>query len=290
MLLRKVVRQCVIVAGFPLAHALAGRPPKKISAMMRVKNEVEFLERSINSVINLVDELVIVDNGSVDGSSDVIADFSNRFPKKVKAFNYPYKIARYGEETLTLAATKEGKRSPSFLPNYYNWCAARCIGPYILKWDGDTIATSALATTVERFRLSKTQILCHTGINLHPDRTCYIAGRPLENMEPRLFFKPFSTYNNNCLGYVETLWSPYIFHYPSFLEMEPEPLYFHMKFCKANRYLNMSNDLQIKETATSGRGDPLPEYLSEQVSRLGLTAQLINIEKPIEAIAGAAQN
>jgi hypothetical protein len=34
----------------------------------------------------------------------------------------------------------------------------------------------------------------------------------------------------------------------------------------------------------------MPEYLSEQVSRLGLKAQLINIEKPIEAIAGAAQN
>ena len=60
--------------------------------MMRVKNEAEFLERSINSVIDLVDELVIVDNGSEDGSADVIADFSSRFPKKVKAFHYPYTV------------------------------------------------------------------------------------------------------------------------------------------------------------------------------------------------------
>src|SRR5262245_27378235 len=105
MLLRKIARRCAIVAGFPLAHALAGRPPKKISAVMRVKNEFEFLERSINSVIDLVDELVIVDNCSVDGSDGIIADFSNRFPKKVKSFSYPHKIARYGEEMLALAAT-----------------------------------------------------------------------------------------------------------------------------------------------------------------------------------------
>jgi glycosyltransferase involved in cell wall biosynthesis len=256
------------VAGYPVACALAGRPPKKISAMMRVKNEVEFLERSINSVIDLVDEMVIVDNCSTDGSAEVIADFANRFPK-VKAFSYPHKIARYGEETSKLAATKEGRKSPSYLPNYYNWCAAKCTKPYILKWDGDTIATNALATVLERFRQSRTQILCHTGLNLHPDRTCTIAGRPLEDMEPRLFYKPFSTYNN-YKGYVETFWSPYLWHYPSFNEVEPEPLYFHMKFCKIDRFSNMSKDLQIREAVLSERGDPLPEYLQEQVSRLGL--------------------
>jgi glycosyltransferase involved in cell wall biosynthesis len=269
VLLRKVARQCAIVAGYPLACALAGRPPKRISAVMRIKNEAEYLERSINSVIDLVDELVIIDNCSVDGSADIIADFSNRFPRKVKAFEYPYKIARYGEETSILAATKEGRQSPSYLPNFYNWTTAQCAGPYILKWDGDTIATDALAPTLERFRQSKMQIVCHTGINLHPDRTCYITGRPLEEMEPRLFYKRLSTYNN-YKGYVETFWSPYLWHYTSFYEVEPEPLYFHMKFCKADRFSNMSEDLQIKEKAASGRGDPLPEYLREQVSRLGL--------------------
>jgi glycosyltransferase involved in cell wall biosynthesis len=269
VLLRKVARQCAIVAGYPLACALAGRPPKKISAVMRIKNEAEFLERSINSVIDLVDELVIIDNCSSDGSADIIADFSNRFPNKIRALEYPYKIARYGEETSILAATKEGRKSPSYLPNFYNWTTAQCAGPYILKWDGDTIATNALAPTLERFRQSKMQIVCHTGINLHPDRTCYIAGRPLEEMEPRLFYKPFSKYNN-YKGYVETFWSPYLWHYPSFYEVESEPLYFHMKFCKADRFSNMSEDLQIQEKAVSGRGDPLPEYLREQVSRLGL--------------------
>jgi glycosyltransferase involved in cell wall biosynthesis len=266
---RQAVRQCAIVVGYPVAHVAAGRPPKRITAMMRVRNEVEFLEKSINSVIHHVDDMVIVNNCSDDGTAAIIADFVSRFPGKIQAFDYPHRIARYGDETLQLAATREGKRSPSFLPNYYNWCAAKCDCPYILKWDGDTVATAALVTALERFRSSKKQILWHTGVNLHPDRMSYIAGRPLEDMEPRLFYKRFSFYNN-YLGYVETLWSPYKYLYPSFSEKEAEPLYFHMKFCKHDRFSNMSRDLQLREMAMSDRGAPLPEYLREQVVKLGL--------------------
>jgi hypothetical protein len=266
---RKIARRCAIVVGTPFIHIAAGRPPKKISAMIRVKNEVEYLERSISSVLEHVDEVVIVDNNSTDGSTEIIDDFAKRFPTKVRAFCYPHKLARWGEETTRLSETKGGKQSPSFLPNYYNWCASKCSWPFILKWDGDTIATAALAPTLEAFRHSRTQILWHTGINLHPDRESYIAGRPFEDMEPRLFYKPLSFYNN-YLGYVETLWSPYLALYPSFSEKEPEPLYFHMKFCKSDRFSNMSDDLRRREESVSGRGNPLPQYLREQVLQLGL--------------------
>jgi len=267
--LRKIARACAVVAGYPVAYALAGRPPKKISAVMRIKNEEEFLERSVNSIIDLVDELVFIDNCSTDRSPEIIADFCARYPAKVKAFNYPHKIARYGDEMLKLGATKKGRKSPSFLPNYYNWSTAQCAGPYVLKWDGDTIATKALAPVLQRFRQSKMQILCHTGINLHADRTCYIAGRPLEDMEPRLFYKLFSTHDH-YKEYCETFWSPYAWHYPSYCEFEPEPLYFHMKFCKTDRFSNMSADMQMKEKALSERGDPLPQDLRDQVISLGL--------------------
>jgi glycosyltransferase involved in cell wall biosynthesis len=266
---RQVVRQCAMIAGYPIAHALAGRPPKRITAMMRVRNEVEFLEKSINSIIDHVDNMVIVDNCSDDGSSAIIADFVNRFTTKIEAFSYPHRIARYGDETVQFAATRKGRKSPSFLPNYYNWCVAKCSGPYILKWDGDTVATDALATSLERFRRSKKQILWHTGVNLYSDRMSYVAGRPLEWTEPRLFPKRFSFYKNYP-AYVESLWSPYTYLYPSFSEREAEPLYFHMKFCKRDRFSNMSRDMQIKEEANSDRGDPLPEYLKEQVIKLGL--------------------
>ncbi|MFM9847915.1 MAG: glycosyltransferase [Hyphomicrobiaceae bacterium] len=266
---RQLAKQFAIAAAYPILRVFAGRPPKKISAMLRVKNEIEFLERSIKSVVDSVDELVVVDNLSTDGSADVIANLSKLHPDKIRAYNYPHEMARYGEEMEKLAAMPNGMKSPSFLPNFYNWCADKCTCPYILKWDGDTIATKALAPTLDRFRHSNKQALWHTGVNLHADRASFIAGRPFEDMEPRLFYKRFSTYNN-YLGYCEALWSPYVFNYPSFIEKEFEPLYFHMKWCKIDRYSNMSNNLQISHAALSGRGAPLPEYLREQVNSLGL--------------------
>jgi glycosyltransferase involved in cell wall biosynthesis len=267
MLLKNIARQTAVFAGYPFLWALAGRPPKKISAMLRVKNEIEFIEPSIMSIVDLVDEVVVVDNLSEDGSTDAIATLAKLYPNKIKTFSYPHQLARYGDEMEKLAATAEGRRSPSFLPNFYNWCAQKCSCPYILKWDGDTIASDALAPTLERFRHSNKQVLWHTGINLHADRESYIAGRPLEDMEPRLFYKIFAHYDNH-LGYCEALWSPYVFHYPSFIEREPEPLYFHMKFCKKDLFSNMSENLQKREAALSARGAPLPDYLREQMKRL----------------------
>ena len=236
--------------------------------MLRVKNEIEFLEPSIKSIVHLVDELIVVDNLSDDGSTELIERLVKLYPDRIRMFSYPHQLARYGDEMEKLAATADGRKSTSFLPNFYNWCANKCSHPYILKWDGDTIAANALAPTLERFRTSKKQVLWHTGVNIHPDRVSYIAGRPLENMEPRLYFRKFATYNN-YLRYCEALWSPYAFHYPSFIEKEPEPLYFHMKFCKQDRFSNMSDNLQKREEAASSRGNPLPEYLREQVSKLG---------------------
>jgi glycosyltransferase involved in cell wall biosynthesis len=266
---RKIVRPLVLAGGRPIAAALAGRPPKRLSAMFRVKNEEEYLARAIESIVDLVEEVVIVDNGSDDASPQIIADFCRRYPGKVKSFSYPHRIARYGDEHIELARTWAGRRSPAFLPNYYNWCRARCSQPYILKWDGDTVATDALAPTLRAFRQSRSQILWYTGINLHESREYFISGRPLEDVEPRLFYKPFSHYGN-YLGYVEQLWSPYGTLFSEYSEYIREPLYFHLKFCKRQRFTNISDNLKEREQRFSSQGDALPPEFKRQVVSLGL--------------------
>lgn len=266
---KKLVRPLVVTGGRPIAAALAGRPPKRLSAMLRVKNEEEFLGPAIDSIIDLVEEVVVIDNGSDDASPQIVADFCRRFPSKVRSFSYPHRVARYGEEHVELARTRAGRRSPAFLPNYYNWCKARCTERYVLKWDGDTVATEALAPTLAAFRQSRAQILWYTGINLHESREYFISGRPFEVLEPRLFYKPFSYYEN-YLGYVEQLWSPYIGLFSEYSEYVREPLYFHLKFCKRERFANMSADLQAREQRCASRGEALPPDLRRQLVSLGL--------------------
>ena len=267
---RKTARPLAVALGRPLATRLAGKPPKMLSAMLRVRNEQEYLASAVHSIADLVDEIVIVDNLSDDATPQIIADLRATYGDKVRAFEYPHRIARYGAETVELASTGAGRRSPSFLPNYYNWCVAKCQFAYILKWDGDTVALPALAVALHEFRQSRSQALWYTGINLHESRRNLIKGRPYEGHEPRLFYRRFARYNHSPGMNVETLWSPYLMMFPEFSEYLAEPLYAHFKFCKKDRFTNISNDLQRSEAANNEKGDALSPLLQEHVATLGL--------------------
>ena len=50
----------------------------KLSLCMIVKNEEKFLEQCLNSVRELVDEIVIVDTGSTDKTKEIAAKFTNK--------------------------------------------------------------------------------------------------------------------------------------------------------------------------------------------------------------------
>lgn len=56
----------------------------KISVHTVVKNEVRFIWYSIMSVISYVDEVIIWDTGSTDGTIEVIKELKKMFPEKVK--------------------------------------------------------------------------------------------------------------------------------------------------------------------------------------------------------------
>lgn len=267
---KSIARPVIVSCGRPIAAALAGKPPHKtLSAMMRVKNEEEYLDRSVSSIVDLVEEVVIVDNLSSDATPAVIEALCSRYPTKIRAFSYPHIVARYGSEHTELARTRAGRRSPNYLPNFYSWCRVRCSHPYILKWDGDTVATEALAPALQAFRQSKSQILFHRGINLHESREHLISGRPFENMEPRLFYKRFSRYGD-YFGYAEKLVTPYATLFNEYSEYIYEPLYIHLKFCKQQRFANMSLNLQEREQQFSSVGDVLPANLRRQVVSMGL--------------------
>jgi hypothetical protein len=131
------------------------------------------------------------------------------------------------------------------------------------------VATEALAPVLQTFRKSRSQILFHTGINLHESREHFISGRPFELFEPRLFYKFFSGYGDFD-GYCENLRSPYVTLFTEYSEHIREPLYFHLKFCKQQRFTNMSANLKEREQRLASRGEVLPADLRRQVVSLGL--------------------
>lgn len=265
--LRKIIRRARLRATTAVLAAAAHRGPKTISAMMRVRNEQEYIGSSVRSILPIVDEVVIVDNMSTDETPSIIRDLEWEFPGRVRSAVYVHRLARYGEENQRLGSTPGGLRSPSLLANFYNYCLELCRHPFILKWDGDTIALPEMERAISQFRRNGKQTLWHIGANLHESRTRLIASRPFEEIEPRLFYRRFAYYDN-ALGYCETLQSPYLREEGRYFDWRyPDPLYVHMKFCKTDRFSNMSEDLQVRERLASDVGEAASQAVIEAVER-----------------------
>src|SRR5206468_4324132 len=67
--------------------------PYGISALMTGKNEEDWVETSLLSIVNFVDEVVVADHGSEDDTAEIMERVSNRFPNKIRVW-------RYGDQTF----------------------------------------------------------------------------------------------------------------------------------------------------------------------------------------------
>jgi glycosyltransferase involved in cell wall biosynthesis len=299
-LLRKsarVERLAAWLANGVLWTLTGGGRDRRISAMIRVRNEAEFLEPAVRSLAPLADEIVLIDNLSTDGTADAIRRLKSGFPDKVVAYRYNHDVARVGSETWKLAAEPVGARSPRLSSNYYNWCLERCRGPYILKWDGDMIALESLKQDLHEWKRGGGKILVMQGVNVHPslehvvvamntDRASLlerleVPGLPgwatrltYDYPEPRLFPKLFTHYSSGSL-WTQALHSPLWKRsarrrYSRTLQA---PSFLHLKFCKQDPLTNYSNDLAEVIASNVGRGDRLEPAHRQELVRWGVVGR-----------------
>ena len=111
-----------------------------VSGIMRVKNDAEFIEASIDSCIDALDELVIVYNDCSDNSPELIYKKQAQYPDKIKVYEYKHKIYSIN---LTKEEYEYAKSLPSDSPhllcNYYNFALSKVTCQYAMKIDADQI-------------------------------------------------------------------------------------------------------------------------------------------------------
>ena len=115
------------------AIGLAPRPsrrPRGISAVVRVKNEEEWIEPSLLSVSEAVDELIVVDNGSTDRTPEILARVSRVLGPKLRLFSRP------GLDHVALS----------------NFALAQASYRWALKWDGDFVARTTGPHAIRHLR------------------------------------------------------------------------------------------------------------------------------------------
>ena len=113
--------------------------PAGVSAMLRVKNEETFIINCIQSILDIFDEIVVIDNNSSDQTLALLSSYieEKQLSHKIKVYHYPFEIARCGHEH---SATNEN--SVSSLSYYYNWCISKCTLRAVVKWDADMLLSS----------------------------------------------------------------------------------------------------------------------------------------------------
>jgi hypothetical protein len=116
-----------------------GKPDPGFTAVVRVRNEARQLPWVLPPLFEAVSRVVLVDNGSTDGTADVARRTASDVgaPDRLEVLEYPFAVARCGEEHL-------GTRGESVhsLAYFYNWAFSHVRTSYALKWDGDMVLTN----------------------------------------------------------------------------------------------------------------------------------------------------
>jgi hypothetical protein len=109
-----------------------------VSGMMRVKNDGQFIEACVESCIDALDELIIVWNDCTDNSAEVIERMRQRYPEKIKTYEYKYKVysTNLTKEEFEYANSLPDD-SPNLLCNYYNFALSKVSYKYAVKIDAD---------------------------------------------------------------------------------------------------------------------------------------------------------
>jgi glycosyltransferase involved in cell wall biosynthesis len=123
-----------------------------VSAILRLRNEADYLEKALNSILPSFDEFVIVYNQCSDRTPEIIEQFVSKDPQRVKAFHYlPEVFPQGSEQHRALPANHV-----SSLVHYFNFALSKVSYRVCAKWDGDMIAApAALGRVLNRLRSLK---------------------------------------------------------------------------------------------------------------------------------------
>jgi Sulfotransferase family len=131
---------------FHVRWAWADGPVKPgFTGVLRVKDESASLPWVLPPLLRAVERVVMIDNGSTDGSQDLAREVAARegAADRFEVLDYPFSVSRCGPEHLGTAVD-----SVHSLAHFYNWSFSHVRTSYALKWDGDMVLTDGAVAMI----------------------------------------------------------------------------------------------------------------------------------------------
>ena len=180
-----------------------------MTAVVRVRDEARNLPFVLPPLLRAVRRVVLVDNGSTDGTAAVARRVAEDCGAagRLEVEGYPFAVARCGSEHLGTSAT-----SVHSLAHFYNWSFARVRTGYALKWDGDMVLTDPAVAALQDLAWQLEAAEAIVRIPRHP---LYLAGDDVAFLDLGLRnCEPWAWPNRPGYSFVKALewelplWSP----------------------------------------------------------------------------------
>jgi glycosyltransferase involved in cell wall biosynthesis len=104
------------------------------AVVLRVKNECNTIYNCIKTIVDIIDQIVVVDNGSTDGTLELLKQIEKEH-SNVILYEYKITIPNVGNEH----AINVNNKSINTIATYYNWCLSKVNRYTVIKWDADFI-------------------------------------------------------------------------------------------------------------------------------------------------------
>ena len=198
-----------------------------ISLIIRAKNEELNIKYCIESVVDLVDEIIFVDNYSTDNTYNIVKEYQKKY-NNIKLYQYNINVSKVGI-THQNALKNNNKNT---LATFYNWCLSKATKYNVFKWDADFICIrNNFIQLVDLYNLKTRNdkfAIWFSGKTLFENNNKYYLNNKSFYDEYRIFSykNDFKWYDGNTCEYVEPYLNnvlinkKYKYLYPLFYEIK----------------------------------------------------------------------
>lgn len=216
---------------------------KGISLIIRAKNEELNLKYCIETVVDLVDEIIFVDNNSTDETYKIMQKYANQY-NNIKLYQYNINVSKVGVEHEMALKTN----NMNTLGTFYNWCLSKATRYNVFKWDADFICVrNNFKQLVDLYDLREREdkfAIWFTGKTIFEDNNKYYLNDKSFYNEYRIFSykNGFKWYNGNTCEYTE----PYI-NVCDFKYKYIHPLFYEIKRTSIDEFMERSSMIDSRD-------------------------------------------